>query len=1391
MLQYITHIYVSKNFSNVLLSQNDTILEMSIELSQVAPNQELTILYSLSGTGTENEDYKVGQENVEELYIQPGESSATITVSALNDEGTEGQESITLTLKSVGEGYLIDPTAKVALIKIGDDEKQVIDSVVKGSDIRGGLGDDTLNGTPDDDQLDGDYGNDLLDGKDGDDDLLGAQCNDTLIGGLGDDVLEGNFGDDNLDGGFGDDFIAGSSGSDRLVGGDGADILNGGVGNDYLEGNHGNDEIAGGSGDDILNGNEDNDWLVADDGNDILIGGTGDDILNGGDGADVFFLNSPEDGFDTILDFNPQEGDKIQISSKGFGVTNLNDFRFISGVLDFKGKNIALIQNQGDTYSYFPNLADNIQIVDQQPTAISPPTNNNHSNSIIPSDPAKAANTNNPTLLDKILQRGYIKLGTSASSNTLKFDTEFVRALAAALFGDASKVEQVTSNFADTFQLVADRKVDLSARRVTENLTRDASLNVDFGPVYLYDHQAVLVRANSNIKNVLDLNSHTIGLLTGTTALDNLQNLLTPEGVKFVPRFFTSTDELFTAYSRGEIDAVSTDRSLIYNRVGSLSQAQNQRVLDVEFSQEPIALVLPENESEWADVVRWVTNATIQAEEFGISSQNIDQIFADNTDKRDDNDSDLAIRRFLGLEDELGAALGIRKDFVVQVIKQVGNYGEIYQRSFPNLERDRNLLWTDGGLMYSLPFSGSSDDVQLIDNDQRQLLAEIQQRGVIKFGLPETLQFPGIAAKQNDGTLKGFDVDLARALSAAVFGDASKVEFVTQSLNDAFVNAANGIVDVSAGAYTHNLIRDAKLGIDYSPTYLYSQQGILTRFDSGITTLPTLNGRKIGVVTGTSALQNLEDALEKFDVSFTPSYFDRSDDMYAAYVKGDVDAIFNDITLLAGKIPTFEHPEEHEILKEVFSKEPLALVIDENQSEWADVVRWVTYSLIQAEEYGITSKNIDELIAKNTNDNLADDSDAQIQEFLGIKGNLGATLGLPNDFVVKIIQAVGNYEEIYARNFNTDLLPRDQNELYSNFGIQYAPPFSVNNASLTDEPDFPLLLSRSLANDKVLKLGSATKLKLKINKNNSTQVNEIGVFVVDDDAGTIGGLTPGASGYAQAALARAQIMFSAIANLPQGFAAEELSRILDELPAYTRLGFYAVQNGTTDALLRGQNQSVFFGTVVGSDNALKLLDAGNNTFSLVWRTPDGSNFLDLEMTIQPTTQLPTLGTKTQTRSQGEMLDLREMSNQSTTANFMIYREAAFDNFVGFYRVIDPLNGAIDTGNGIVLPGEAGYTQAAIKDAQKLGINLSTANQNTTTLSATLDKSIFAPFIVSNSSFEQVLNGQELDQVYFSFLSANRDGVDHIRMLGDNIFSFEDLPGGGDVDYNDIIMRVNL
>lgn len=358
-------------------------------------------------------------------------------------------------------------------------------------------------------------------------------------------------------------------------------------------------------------------------------------------------------------------------------------------------------------------------------------------------------------------------------------------------------------------------------------------------------------------------------------------------------------------------------------------------------------------------------------------------------------------------------------------------------------------------------------------------------------------------------------------------------------------------------------------------------------------------------------------------------------------------------------------------------------------------------------------------------------------------------------------------------------------------------PYNISDRGF--RPDHPRIVnlqsaatSQTLNPDNTFTVGVNTNLRVTIQGINSTGVNEIGVFVVDDNQNRINGIAPGSPGYTQSVLQRGKVIFSAIANNPQGYDPTQLSRILGGLSSGSRLAFYLVQNGTTDSVIAGRSANVFFGTTSGNAATVSQLSSGN--YQIAWRDQQNNPvFNNLVVTVASTNTPEVLGTRLQGQQEGEVLDLRGLTGQQVKADFILNREAAYNNFIGFYRVADK-NGGIDIngdGTADILPGQTGYTQAAVR-GRVAGFDLTVPNQGIASFTGKqlAGGSIYAPFLISNGTVDQVLSGQNT-QVYFPYLGANPGRVDHIRLLGDNTFGFEDLPGGGDFDYNDMIVRVNL
>ncbi|NEP07209.1 MAG: amino acid ABC transporter substrate-binding protein, partial [Okeania sp. SIO4D6] len=261
------------------------------------------------------------------------------------------------------------------------------------------------------------------------------------------------------------------------------------------------------------------------------------------------------------------------------------------------------------------------------------------------------------------------------------------------------------------------------------------------------------------------------------------------------------------------------------------------------------------------------------------------------------------------------------------------------------------------------------------------------------------------------------------------------VGFRLRYSTERFTALNGGEVDMLSRNTTWTVSRDTTVGLEFAPTTFYDGQGMMVRTDSGITSLEGLEGKSICVEAGTTTELNLTDNLRQRNIEAETLTFQQADPAYAAYAEGRCDGMTSDKSQLLGRRSTLPNPDTHTILDVTMSKEPLGPVTKNNDSAWFDVVKWVTYALIEAEELGITQANVDE--KKNSDD-------PTVKRFLGVEGDLGEGLGLSNDFAYRVIKQVGNYGEVYDRNLGAQSqfkLPRGQNNLWTNGGLLYSPPF--------------------------------------------------------------------------------------------------------------------------------------------------------------------------------------------------------------------------------------------------------------------------------------------------------------------------------------------------------------
>ena len=313
-----------------------------------------------------------------------------------------------------------------------------------------------------------------------------------------------------------------------------------------------------------------------------------------------------------------------------------------------------------------------------------------------------------------------------------------------------------------------------------------------------------------------------------------------------------------------------------------------------------------------------------------------------------------------------------------------------------------------------------------------QTLQKVKERGTLLCGVSQGLL--GFSAPDERGNWSGFDVDLCRALAAAIFNDPAKVKFVPLSADARFEALRSGEIDVLSRNSTWTLARESGLKISFAAVTYFDGQGFLVRNAPDLTSALELNGKKVCVQSGTTSELNLADYFRANNMQYELVKRATMDEARKAYDAGDCEVLTSDVSQLHAERLTLARPDDHLVLPEVISKEPLGPAVRQGDDQWFNIVKWTHFAMLNAEELGVSAKTVDDAMRSSKPD---------VRRLLGNEGSHGEQLGLSKDWAARIVRLVGNYGEVFERNVGTEsklAIPRGVNQLWNAGGIQYAPP---------------------------------------------------------------------------------------------------------------------------------------------------------------------------------------------------------------------------------------------------------------------------------------------------------------------------------------------------------------
>ena len=313
-----------------------------------------------------------------------------------------------------------------------------------------------------------------------------------------------------------------------------------------------------------------------------------------------------------------------------------------------------------------------------------------------------------------------------------------------------------------------------------------------------------------------------------------------------------------------------------------------------------------------------------------------------------------------------------------------------------------------------------------------QTLDAIKQRGTLVCGVSQGVL--GFSSRSERGEWSGLDVDFCRALAAAIFDDAGKVQFEPLSANDPFAALKSKKIDVLSRNSTWTMSREAELGLAFAGVTFYDGQGLMVRRARNVSTALELDGSKVCVQADTTTELNLRDFFGANGMKYEPITAATLDDARKAYEDGRCDVLTADTSALHGERLKISQAEDHDILPEILSKEPLGPVVRQDDFRWFNIVKWTNFAMLDAEELGVSSETLDAALQS---------ANPEVKRLMGSEGNFGEEIGLTRDWAVRIIRGIGNYAEVYDRNVGVQSklgIPRGINQLWTKGGILYGPP---------------------------------------------------------------------------------------------------------------------------------------------------------------------------------------------------------------------------------------------------------------------------------------------------------------------------------------------------------------